>query len=150
MKYLGFLLGNCRKRLLSLCWLCYNNVMYTIDDVERILNEIVEEVPDDFFKHLNGGVVLVDECKSSHEGLYTLGTYNRDSLGRYICIYYGSFMKLYGDLPENVLREQLHETLFHEFTHHLENLAGERGLEIKDEIMMREYHRRKRGNTDKK
>jgi predicted Zn-dependent protease with MMP-like domain len=116
--------------------------VYTIDDIEKILNEIADEIPDEFFKHLNGGVVLLDRCEAlSQDGvkLCTLGEYHHDSLGRWICIYYGSFMRLYSDVSEDVLRKELRETVFHEFTHHLESLAGERGLEIKDEIRMKEY-----------
>ena len=38
-------------------------------------------------------------------------------------------------------RDELYTTLSHEFTHHVEGLAGERGLEIKDELEMEEYRR---------
>ena len=37
--------------------------------------------------------------------------------------------------------EELYATLAHEFTHHIEGLAGERGLEIKDELEMEEFRR---------
>ena len=119
--------------------------MYTIDDVERLLNQIAGEIPDAFFKHLNGGVILLDECKphpQSAGDLYIMGEYNnRHDMGRYICIYYGSFMRLYASAPEDVLRQKLRETILHEFTHHVESLAGEHGLEIKDQIRMNEYRR---------
>ena len=119
--------------------------MYTIDDVERILNEIAEEIPDEFFKNLNGGVILLEACKphpQSAGDLYIMGEYsNRHDMGRHICMYYGSFMRLYADVPEDVLRARLRDTLLHEFTHHLESQAGERGLEIKDEIQLDEYRR---------
>ena len=36
-------------------------------------------------------------------------------------------------------REQLFSTLAHEFTHHIEGRAGERGLERKDEQFMEEF-----------
>ena len=119
--------------------------MYSIDYVEKILNQIADEIPDEFFKYLNGGVILLNECKShpkSAGDLYILGEYiNRHDMGRSICIYYGSFMRLYANLPENVLREKLRSALLHEFTHHLESLAGERGLEIKDQTSLNEYLR---------
>ena len=117
--------------------------MYTIDQVEELLNQIAEDLPDDFFKHLNGGVILLSQTKShpqSQGDLWVLGEYNnRLDMGRYICIYYGSFMRLFANAPEDVLREKLRETLLHEFTHHLESLAGERGLEIKDQNRINEY-----------
>ena len=37
------------------------------------------------------------------------------------------------------MTEQLREVLRHEFTHHIESLAGGRGLEIKDEKQIRDY-----------
>ena len=135
---------------------------FSIEEVEQMLNEIAQRVPDEFFRHLNGGVILIEEYKphfvsekindenstQNEGGLVTLGTYNRDSLGRYICIYYGSFARAFANATEYELREELEETLLHEFTHHLESLAGERGLEIKDKIRMNEYlkNREKRKN----
>jgi len=118
--------------------------MYTIDDVERMLNEIAEELPEDFFKRLNGGVILLPDYKlhpmSAGSDLYTLGDYSSSrEMGRGIRIYYGSFMRVHGHLPEAQFREKLRGTLLHEFTHHLESLAGERGLEIKDKIELEEY-----------
>jgi hypothetical protein len=60
-------------------------------------------------------------------------------MGRYITIYYGSFSHVYGHLEKKALKEQLRETLKHEFTHHIESLAGERGLEIKDARYIADY-----------
>ena len=37
--------------------------------------------------------------------------------------------------------DELWETFAHEFTHHIEGLAGERGLELKDEAFLEEYRR---------
>ncbi|MEG2456131.1 MAG: metallopeptidase family protein, partial [Oscillospiraceae bacterium] len=59
--------------------------------------------------------------------------------GRYIRIYYGSFQSVCGDLDDDDLYEELYATLSHEFTHHIESLAGERGLELKDEEFLQEY-----------
>ena len=120
--------------------------MYHIDCVERMLNEIAEELPEDFFKLLNGGVILLPECKLHPQGsgndLYILGDYSASrDMGRGIRIYYGSFMRVHGHLPEEHFRAKLRATLLHEFTHHLESLAGERGLEIKDKIELEAYKR---------
>lgn len=117
--------------------------MYTIDDVEKILNGIADEIPDEFFERLNGGVILLEECKPHPQGtgnLYIMGEYhNSREMGRHICIYYGSFIRMYRNAPESTLRRKLRETLLHEFTHHLESLAGERGLEIRDRVKLNEY-----------
>jgi predicted Zn-dependent protease with MMP-like domain len=117
--------------------------MYTIDQVQEMLNDIAKEIPDMFFKHLNGGVILSEDIKAHHQSrgdLFVMGEYrNWRAMGRSIIIYYGSFMRVYGNAPEHILREKLRETLLHEFTHHIESLAGERGLEIKDKIQMNKY-----------
>jgi len=112
--------------------------MISIEKVESMLDEIAEELPKEFFKDLNGGILLLPEVKmhskSLNNDLYILGEYNRNiQLGRYIVIYYGSFSKVFGHLDKDKLKEQLKSTLRHEFRHHIESLAGERGLEIKDE-----------------
>ncbi len=120
--------------------------MYTIDQVQEMLCRIADEIPEDFYKGLNGGIVLLEETLSHPESrgdLFILGQYHkRHDMGRSINIYYGSFMRLHGHLPEEELYEKLRSTLLHEFTHHLESLSGERDLEIKDEIKIHEYKSR--------
>ncbi|MDO5713011.1 MAG: metallopeptidase family protein [Tissierellia bacterium] len=81
--------------------------------------------------------------------LYILGQYQRGPWGSTIVIYYGSFMRLYSYLSREALKEKLEDTLLHEFTHHLEFLASERGLEEKDEIQMAEYRRQKKKGFEK-
>jgi predicted Zn-dependent protease with MMP-like domain len=119
--------------------------MYTIDEVSEILDDIVDEIPEDFFKDLNGGIILLEECKPHPENIgsmYILGEYHHSrAMGRYICIYYGSFMRLFSYYTKDKLRERLRETIIHEFTHHLESLAGEKGLEIQDAINLEKYRR---------
>jgi hypothetical protein len=121
--------------------------MVTIDEAEVMLNEIAAELPPVFFNDLNGGILLLPEQKlhPKHVGrdLFTLGEYHSEQgLGKYIIIYYGSMVRVFGHLTPAQFKEELRETLLHEFTHHLEFLAGERGLEIKDELQMEKYLRR--------
>ena len=120
--------------------------MVTIDEAEAMLDEIAESLPKEFYEELNGGISLLPDVKMHSEGarngLYTLGEYHRDpAMGRYIVLYFGSFARLYGNLPVPAFYEKLKHTLVHEFTHHMESLAGERSLEIKDEIEMERYRR---------
>jgi len=120
--------------------------MHSIDEVHAMLNDIADELPEDFWHLLHGGVILLPDIKYHPAGhgndLYVMGDYNnRRDYGRHIRIYYGSFMQVYGHLPAHLLREKLRSTLVHEFTHHLESLAGERGLEIKDKIQLEQYKR---------
>ena len=121
--------------------------MVTFDEAAAMLDEIADELPEVFYKDLNGGVYLLPEIKRHHKSrkrkpLYILGEYiNRHDLGKFIYLYYGSFMEVYSHLPPHELRQALERVLIHEFTHHLEFLAGERGLEVKDEIEMERYRR---------
>lgn len=120
----------------------------SIDEVHRILDEISEELPPAFFRELNEGVVLLPQVKLHPESrdrdkLYIMGQYVRSITGRHIIIYYGSFERVYNNLSEEALKKRLKDTLIHEFTHHMESLAGEKGLEIKDDEDMARYRNKK-------
>lgn len=109
----------------------------SIEEVNIILDEIADEIPKEIFDKLNEGVILLPRSKMHPEStienkLYIMGEYRRSVTGRNIVIYYGSFRKVYTDISYSSLRKKLKDTLLHEFTHHLESLAGERGLEMKD------------------
>ena len=121
--------------------------MIDIDEFTDLMDEIAEtEVPEIFYKDLNGGIMILPQVKISPyakaDDMYVLGTYNRGAMGRHIEIYYGSFAKLFPHLSKEQLREQMTEVLLHEFTHHIESLAGEKGLEKKDEEQLRKYLRK--------
>ena len=123
--------------------------MLSFDEVGAILDELADKLPDEFYNKLNGGIVLLPEAKVHPESvppnyLYILGEYHNDprGLGRYISIYYGSFIKTYGYAAPYIQWTELDRVLRHEFTHHIESLSGEKGLEIKDAIQMAEYKKR--------
>ncbi|MGL4606232.1 MAG: metallopeptidase family protein [Eubacteriaceae bacterium] len=120
--------------------------MISIDRANEILDEIAEELPQDFYKELNGGIILSEETKihpeARHHDLYIMGEYQRNHyIGRSIVIYYGSFSKMYAHRDEAFLREKLREVLLHEFTHHLESLAGLKDLEIEDALNLLKYRK---------
>jgi hypothetical protein len=136
------------------------DALITIEEMEDMLDELAAELPEQFYSELNGGILLLPDTRISPEAinndLYTLGEYHHSySMGRYICMYYGSFAALFGHLEPERLKEQLRETLRHEFTHHLESLAGEKDLEIEDERQLARYRyratklRRLRSRADK-
>jgi len=104
-----------------------------IETAERLLNEEAEKLPPEVYRDLNGGVNLLPEARRDSDGLYTLGLYHCDAMGRYIELFYGSFQKTNPDADEEALRKLLGSTLRHELTHHLESLAGDRSLERWDE-----------------
>jgi len=117
--------------------------LYSIDDIHDILDEVAAGLPDEIFDGLNGGVSLLAETKRSSAdpegGLYTLGEYRHDQMGRYIVLYYGSIRIVHGDDTRDEIRANLKKLLTHELTHHLESLAGERDLEIEDKRALNEY-----------
>lgn len=117
--------------------------MITFDEMGDWLDEIAEQFPREFYTDLNGGILLSPEAKPDPEfpegEMYFLGEYCHDEMGRYINLYYGSFAALFADAGEEELYDELYTTLAHEFTHHMESLAGERGLEIRDELELERF-----------
>ena len=121
--------------------------MFTIEEINKMLDDIAAELPDEIFRDLNGGVSLLPETKKSDKDpqgeLYTLGEYRRDQMGRYIVIYYGSMCAVYGNSSPKKMRKHLRDVLTHELTHHLESLAGDRSLEKEDADNLNDYFSRK-------
>lgn len=124
-------------------------MVLSFDEVGEILDELAEKLPQELFQSLNGGVLLLeDEVPDPENGpdLYILGEYCVDEMGRYINLYYGSFAALFFDEPRQVWVEELDTTLRHELTHHVEGLAGERSLELKDEAFLLDYKEEEQKN----
>lgn len=112
-----------------------------------MLEELAAELPQEFYNKLNGGIILLPQHKMHPKNrandLYIMGEYHRDaSLGRYIAVYYGSFIRVYGHTSPEQIKQRLRSVLRHEFRHHLESMAGERGLEAEDEQNIERYLRR--------
>lgn len=121
--------------------------MLSIEEAGTILDELAEELPPAFFRNLNGGILLLPEEKlhadDVNHSLFTMGEYHIDHImGRYIIIYFGSFQRTLGYAPTAVYKDELRKVLRHEFTHHVESMAGERSLEIKDEEALAQYRDR--------
>ena len=118
---------------------------YTFDQVADLLDEMAETFPPVFFEQLNGGILLQEEAKPDPmfpEGeVYFMGEYVQDSyLGRYINLYYGSFLASARNesWSEETWRKELYTTLAHEFTHHMEETAGLHALDDKDAEFLRQ------------
>lgn len=107
--------------------------MITFDEAAVILDDLIEELPDGIYEKLNGGVNLIEETRKNDAGDYIMGLYHADGMGRYIEIFYGSFVELFGDLDQDRFTEELRKTLRHELTHHVESMAGDHTLEKWDE-----------------
>lgn len=117
----------------------------SFDEFAELLDEVANELPEEIFKNLNGGISLLPDVLEHPEnsGLFVLGQYHSGGyLGRYITIQYGSFIELYGRSSRSHLRSQIDRVLRHEFLHHLESMAGEKELEIQDAIQLARYQSR--------
>ena len=114
----------------------------TIEEAGVLLDRLAEELPAEFYRELNGGILL-DPSQKRHPvspGLYIMGEYHTHPvLGRQIIIYYGSFASTYRNALQGTWERELRKTLRHEFTHHIESLAGERGLERRDMDRLERY-----------
>jgi len=108
--------------------------MLTFEEAEIVLEELMDELPQEIFKGLNCGVSLRHETLYDANGLLILGQYHVQpyGLGRFVTINYGSMMAAHGYRTPQEFREELKEVLHHELVHHLESLAGDRSLEKKD------------------
>lgn len=116
-------------------------MILSIDQCYDILDRLAEELPEELFHNLNGGVLLLEDevpDPEAGEDVYIMGEYCWDEMGRYIYLYYGSFVALLADEEEHVWEEELRITLRHELTHHVEGMAGERSLEYKDSKQLEE------------
>mgnify|MGYP005812718961 CR=1 FL=1 len=119
-------------------------MILSFDEVGDLLDDMAEQFPEEFYQRLNGGISLLPQAKEDPEDqlddLYIMGEYCNDMMGRYINLYYGSFAALAEreEWTQEDWEDELWETFSHEFTHHMEGLAGERGLEIKDEAFLEE------------
>ena len=119
--------------------------MLTFNQAGDLLDQRAERFPPEFYRDLNGGISLLPEALPDPDfppgEMYILGEYRNDMMGRYINLYYGSFAALaqQEDWTDAAWEEELYTTLAHEFTHHIEGLAGERGLEIQDTLDLEEY-----------
>ena len=113
--------------------------MITIEEYKTIVSELMDELPEEFFQDLNGGVivseVLVIPDYARKNDLFTLGQYQFYSGIRQIVMFKGSFDRLYPRADTEEARSILRGILRHEFRHHLESLGGVRNsssLEAED------------------
>lgn len=118
----------------------------TFDKAAQLLDEMAETFPPVFFTELNGGIILEEGEKWDPafppREIFFMGEYIQDGyLGRSIALYYGSFLATARseEWDEETWRDELYTTLAHEFTHHMESLANEHGLDDKDEADMLRY-----------
>ena len=120
--------------------------MIGIKEFNRIVSDLLDEFPEEFFRELSGGVIvseatLIPDYARSND-LYTMGQYQEFSGVRQIVVFKGSFDRVYPWVEAPEARELLRGILRHEFRHHLENLGGihnSSSLEAEDEREKQTY-----------
>ncbi len=128
--------------------------MIGIEEYRQIISELMDELPEEFFRGLSGGVIvseaLVIPDYARGNDLFTMGQYQILSGMRQIIMYKGSFDRVYPQADAAEARELLRGILRHEFRHHLESLGGvhnSSSLEAEDERKKQDYlSRHAKGN----
>lgn len=114
----------------------------TYEQMGDWLDEIAQQFPEAFYEELDGGIQLEEgelEDPAFPAGeMYIMGEYCHDMLGRYILLYYGSFVQLFREENEEVWKEEIFATVAHEFTHHMEETAGLHALDDQDAEFLRQ------------
>ncbi len=120
--------------------------MISTAEYRRIISELLDELPEEFFRELSGGVlvsraaVIPDYARGND--LYTMGQYQVSSGMRQIVMFKGSFDQVCPQADAEEAKELLRGILRHEFRHHLESLGGIRNsssLEAEDEREKQAY-----------
>lgn len=125
----------------------------TFEEFQRLIEEMVADIPAQYLEGLQGVHVLPDEkVEDGYEDVVRMGEYldpgpadflgAGEGLGRHIAIYYGSFAAIAADEPGFDWEDEAWETLTHELRHHVESLAGEDFLVQEDVEQAREFPRK--------
>jgi predicted Zn-dependent protease with MMP-like domain len=95
-----------------------------LDQFRKSADSIVESLPPDLFRNLNGGVLILEEKHEEDDSL-VMGEYVEDPvMGNTILIYYGSIVEELEEASEEEWIEEIEDTILHELRHHVESLAG--------------------------
>jgi hypothetical protein len=120
--------------------------MITTEQYNHIITELLDELPEEFFRELSGGVIVSEAMVipdyAQGNDLYTMGQYQIYSGIRQIVMFRGSFNSAHPNVDLFEAKNLLRGILRHEFRHHLEFLAGihnSSSLEAEDERMKWEY-----------
>ena len=131
--------------------------MITTEEYRAIVSDLLDELPEAFFRDLSGGVILSEALVipdyAQGNDLFTLGQYQVCCGMRQIVMYKGSFDRLYPQADATQARELLRGILRHEFRHHIEFLGGihnASSLEAEDEREKQAYLARHRAQAPKR
>ena len=131
--------------------------MLGIEEYNKVVSELMDELPEEFFRDLTGGVLvseaLVIADYARYNDVFILGQYQVFSGVRQIVMFKGSFDRVCPTADAEEAKRVLRGVLRHEFRHHLEFLGGERGptsLEAEDARKKEAYLSRFRPRTEGK
>ena len=120
--------------------------MIGIEEFKEIVSELLDELPEPFFRNLTGGVIVSEAAPipnyAQGDDLYTMGQYQAFSGVRQVIIYKGSFDRAYPMANADEARNILRGVVRHEFRHHMEFISGvhdETSLEAEDEREKQKY-----------
>lgn len=120
--------------------------MIGIAEYRTIVSELMDELPEEFFRELSGGVIVSEAMVipdyARGNDLFTLGVYKVYSGMRQIVMYKGSFDAAYPQADAAEAKRILRGVLRHEFRHHMEFLGGvhnAESLEAADERKKQAY-----------
>ncbi len=102
--------------------------MISLEEYKRIVSELMDELPEEFYRDLNGGVIVSEAVAipdyARGGDLCALGQYLIYSGMRQIVMFKGSFDRVYPLADGEEARNLLRGILRHEFRHHLESLGN--------------------------
>ena len=102
--------------------------MITTEQYNNIISELLDELPEEFFRELSGGVIVSEAAVipdyARGNDLFTMGQYQIYSGVRQIVLFYGSFNRAHPQADLFEAKGLLRGILRHEFRHHLEYLGG--------------------------
>jgi hypothetical protein len=120
--------------------------MISSGEYRKIVSELMDELPQEFFRELSGGVIVSEAAPipdyARGNDLYIMGQYQYSAGIRQIVMYRGSFDRVYPYADAAEAKRLLRGILRHEFRHHLEYLGGvhnSSSLEAQDEREKQAY-----------
>ena len=108
--------------------------MLTMAEYRTIVSELMDELPEPFYRKLTGGVIVsealvIPDYAKDHNDLCTLGQYQVYSGVRQIVMFKGSFDRVYPQANAAEAKNILRGIMRHEFRHHVEGLGGLHGAD---------------------
>ena len=102
--------------------------MIGIEEYRNIVSDLMDELPEEFFRDLSGGVIVSEASALAdyavRNDVFLMGEYLVYSGIRQIVLFKGSFDRVYPLADADEAKRILRGVLRHEFRHHLESLGG--------------------------